>query len=104
MGNLNEFGINKELSKLSIWLKLNKLSLKVNKSKFMICYHPREKISFPNLEKSNTKIEHLNRFNFLGLEINTQLTWKDHVNKISNYIVKTLGIMNNYNMYFPKVH
>ena len=26
MGNLNEFDINKELSKLSIWLKSNKLS------------------------------------------------------------------------------
>ena len=43
MGNLNEFGINKELSKLSLWLKLKKLSLKVSKSKFMIFYHPREK-------------------------------------------------------------
>ena len=43
MENLNEFDINKELSKLSIWLKLNKLSLNVSKSKFMIFHHPRKK-------------------------------------------------------------
>ena len=79
MGNLNEFDINRELAKLSIWLKLNKLPLNVSKSKFMI-----------------------NRFNFLGLEINTQLTRKDHVNKISNNIVKTLGIMNKLKYLFPQ--
>ena len=45
MRNLNEFDINKELSNLSIWLKLNKLSLNVSKSKFMIFYHPRKKIT-----------------------------------------------------------
>ena len=39
MGNLNEFDINKELSKLPIWLKLNKLSLNVSKPKFMIFHH-----------------------------------------------------------------
>ena len=46
MRNLNEFDINKELSKLSIWLKLNELSLNVSKSKFMIFYHPLKKIIF----------------------------------------------------------
>ena len=94
MGNLNEFDINKELLKLSIWFKSNKLSLNVSKSKFMIFHQPRKKITIPSLEINNTKLECVNRFNFLGLEINAQLTWKDHVNKISNKIVKTLGIMN----------
>ena len=104
MGNLNEFDTNKELSKLSIWLKLNKLSLNVSKSKFMIFHQPRKKITIPSLEINNTKLECVNRFNFLGLEINAQLTWKDHVNKISNKIVKTLGIMNKLKYYSHKVH
>ena len=43
MGSLTEFDINKKLSKLSIWLKLNKISLNVSKSKFMIVHHPRKK-------------------------------------------------------------
>ena len=102
MGNLNEFDINKELSKLSIWLKLNKLSFSVSKSKFMIFHHPRKKITIPSLEINDTKLECVNRFNFLGLEINAQLTWKDHVNKISNEIVKTLGIMNRLKYVFPQ--
>ena len=94
MGNLNEFDINKELSKLSISLKLNKLSPNVSKSKFMIFHHPRKKNTIPSLEINITKLEHVNRFIFLGLEINTQLTWRDHVKKISNKIVKTQSIRN----------
>ena len=43
-----------------------------------------------------------NKCDFLGLEINAQLTWKDHVNKISNKIVKTLGIMNKLKYVFPQ--
>ena len=43
MGNLKEFDIHKELSKLAIRLKLNKLSLNVSKSKFMIFHHQRKK-------------------------------------------------------------
>ena len=106
MGNLNEFDINKELSKLSIWLKLNKLSFNVSKSKFMIFHQPRKKITIPSLEINNTKLECVNRFNFLGLEINAQLNWKDHVNKISNTIVKGLGlglgIINKLKYVFPQ--
>ena len=102
MGNLNKFDINEELSKLSIWLKSNKLSLKVSESKFMIFHHPRQKITISSLEINNTKLECVNRFNFLGLEINAQLTWEDHVNKISNKIVKTLGIINELKYVFPQ--
>ena len=102
MGNLNEFDINKELSKLSIWLKLNKVSLNVGKSKFMIFHHPRKKNTIPCLEINNTELECVNRLNFLGLEINTKLTWKAHVDKISNKIVKTLGIMNKLKYVFPQ--
>ena len=67
IGNLNEFDVNKELSKLSTWLKLNKLPLNVTKTKFMIFHHPRRKINIPSLEISNTKLEHVNQFKFLDL-------------------------------------
>ena len=70
--------------------------------KFMIFHQPRKKITIPSLEINNTKLKCVNRFNFLGLEINAQLTWKDHVNKISNKIVKTLGIMNKLKNVFPQ--
>ena len=46
MGNLNEFNINEELSKLSIWLRFNKLSPDVSKSKFMIFHQSRKNYYF----------------------------------------------------------
>ena len=61
MGNLNEFDIITELSKLSIWLKWNKLSLKVRKAKFMIFHHPLKNITILSLEINITKLEHVNR-------------------------------------------
>ena len=38
-------------------------------------------------------IERVTEFNFLGLTINEHLSWKPHIQKISNKIARTLGIM-----------
>ena len=37
--------INRELEKINIWLNTNKLSLNVNKSKFMIFHCPQQKLT-----------------------------------------------------------
>ena len=38
--------INKELGKITLWLKLNKLSLNVAKSNFVFFHQPKKKILF----------------------------------------------------------
>ena len=91
--------INEELSKVIEWLKINKLSLNKNKSKYMIFHMPKKEIEILTLKIDNTNIE---EFNFLGLTIDTHLKWKKHTDKISNKCSKLTGILNRLKYVFPQ--
>ena len=64
--------INSEITKISEWLSVNKLSLNANKTKFMI-FHNYQKVmtdsDIPQLEIHNTPIERVTEFNFLEITI-----------------------------------
>ena len=96
--------INLELSKISDWLAVNKLSLNVDKTKFMI-FHNHHKVipthDIPCLVINNTVVERVTEFNFLGLTINEFMNWSSHSSKIANKISRTLGIMNRLNSSWP---
>ena len=67
--------INAELAKLSIWFKVNKLSLNIYKSKFIVFRSARKQTPIPLIQIDNNVIECVENFNFLGLIINKQLKW-----------------------------
>ena len=94
--------INSELDKISDWLKTNKLSLNVNKTKMMLFYQPQRKVDIPKLKINNTEITIVDEFDFLGITLDKHLTWKPHIHKISNKISKTLGILNRIKTYLPQ--
>ena len=58
---------NLELTKVADWLKLNKLSINIKKSKFMVFHMLQKQVNIPNIEIENIKIEFADEFNFLGL-------------------------------------
>merc|ERR1711895_315443 len=80
--------INKELTLITDWLCLNKLSLNAKKTKMMIFHHRQRNISNLklNLCINNTKIEQVNEFNFFGLVLEECMTWNSHIQKISSKI------------------
>ena len=96
--------INSEITKISEWLSVNKLSLNANKTKFMI-FHNYQKVmtdsDIPQLEINNTPIERVTEFNFLGITINEFMNWGSHSLKIANKICRTLGVMNFLKRYLP---
>ena len=94
--------INSELDKISDWLKTNKLSLNVNKTKMMLFYQPQRKVDIPKLKMNNTEITIVDEFDFLGITLDKHLTWKPHIHKISNKISKTIGILNRIKTYLPQ--
>ncbi len=53
-----------------------------------------EKKKHLHLNVENTAIGQVNDFNFLGLTINEHLNWKSHLDKLSNNISKTMGVLN----------
>ena len=87
--------INRELKDISTWLKVNKLSLNVKKTKFMLFHHKQRNIAsfIPNLEIEGHSIEQVAEFNFLGLTVDQHMSWEPHVNKIANKISRTIGIL-----------
>ena len=52
-----ENSINDELAKVNDWLKINKLLLNINKTKFMIFHHYQQQITLPNIFIDNVAIE-----------------------------------------------
>ncbi len=74
--------LNKELSMINDWLKVNKLSLNVKKSKYMIFHTQKKNVQSLTLKIDNVVIERVAEFNFLGLTLDEHLTWKCHINKI----------------------
>ena len=96
--------INSELNKIVDWLAVNKLSLNVQKTKFMI-FHYRQRVltenEIPCLMINNTLIELVTEFYFLGLTVNEYMNWNSHVQEIANKISRTLGVMKRLKLYLP---
>lgn len=93
--------LNNELTNISDWLKVNKLSLNVKKSKYMIFHKPQKKVEPLILIMDNTTIERVYEFDFLGLSLNENLTWKTHIDKIANKISRCIGILNRLKYFLP---
>ena len=95
--------INNELSNMQQWLNINKLSLNVNKTKYMIFHNYQRNINSytPDVRINNQSIERVAGFNFPGLTIDEHLNWNAHIQKISNKIAKSIGIINRLKRYLP---
>ena len=97
-----ERDINNELEKITLWLKLNKLSLNVQKTKLMIFHRRQKQINELNISINGTDIERVESFNFLGLHIHESLSWRTHTDIVRNKISKVVGILYRLNNIFPK--
>ncbi len=90
-----------ESDHINDWLKCNKLSLNIGKSKYMIFYNPKKKVDKLHIKTENTYIERVEEFDFLGVIINENLNWKANINKIANKISKSMGILNRLKHFLP---
>lgn len=93
--------LNCELNSVSKWLKANKLSLNVTKTKAMIFHSPQRRVREPDLYLNNVRIDFVDSFNFLGITLTKNLKWNSHVDNISRKVSKTVGIMNRLKHFLP---
>ena len=93
--------LNEELEKIAVWLEVNKLSLNVKKCKFMLFSTPQLKFNTPMLTIKGETLERIDSFNFLGIYLHEHLRWEHHINKVSNKISQTIGIMNKLKHFIP---
>ena len=92
--------INKELEKLNTWFHLNKLTLNVEKTKCMF-FHKRQAVPPINISMNNIPIDIVTHFNYLGIILDTHLSWKTHVAMITGKLSKINGILNRLKYIYP---
>ena len=88
-----ETNINRELKKANIWLKLNKLSLNTQKTKLMLFHRKQKHLDKINVVINGIKINNVTAFNFLGIMLDENLSWKSHIELVGNKISKVTGIL-----------
>ena len=94
--------INKELNKLYLWLNVNRLSLNLDKTNYII-FHPYNKpIKHHITVKINKKAINEKEFiKYLGVLIDSTLSWKNHILNISKKISRAIGIMYKLRPFLP---
>ena len=97
-----EYTLNQELQKVYKWLLANKLKLNVAKTKYMIFSKRNKNINPIYLNINNNVIEHVHQFNFLGVHLNSKLTWNTHIEEISKKISRTIGVLKKTQLTVPK--
>ena len=87
--------LNSELEKVSNWLMANRLTVNIKKTNYVI-FKVRQKqlpsVLF-NIKNDNETFERKIHTKFLGVYVDENLNWKDHVNLFANKVSKSIGII-----------
>ena len=97
-----EANINSELSHISTWLKVNKLSLNIKKTHYMIFCKRKKVSSNVKLSIDGELINEVDKTKFLGILIDNKLTWKQHIAYISGKISHGIGMIIKARQYLNK--
>ena len=94
--NINQLknNIKTSLDNIANWLKANKLTLNVDKSK-LLCFDlsPACKNNVFDVYINGEPLEFNSEAKYLGVIIDNKLTWRQHIENIKNKINNRLGIL-----------
>ena len=96
--------LNEEILKVYCWLLSNKVTLNTAKSKFMIFFKHPKFIHRLNLKIAGNTIEQVAEFNFLGINIDQNITWKSHVTKTAIKFSRVIGVLNKFKHIFHSTY
>ena len=96
-----EVFINDELEKVNKWLKLNKLAVNVDKTKSML-FHKRRPITPIQFSMNNRIIDVVQHFNYLGIMLDADMSWKTHVAMVRNKLSRINGILHRLKYIYPQ--
>ena len=94
--NLNDLVdvMNNEMKNIVEWLQVNKLTLNVKKTHFMIFRRNRNRILLnKELLINGEPISMVETTKFLGIQIDSCLTWRNHIQCVSGKASRGLGII-----------
>ena len=98
-----EAKVNVELNNVNNWLCVNKLSLNIDKSNFVIFHPSQKKVQYPiNLIINNKILEEKKYVKYLGIIMDCNLNWKQHIHELSKKVSRSIGILSKLRHYVPQ--
>ena len=85
--------VNRELKKLSLWLNANRLALNISKTNFVIFAAKNKPLKNVTLTLSKKAIQQTDYVKYLGILIDSRLTFSQHIATISKKISRVTGLM-----------
>ena len=80
-----------ELKSLDVWFKVNKLSLNVSKTNFMVFGNKKNEKC--HIYVNEVEIDEVKSAKFLGVIIDNKLNWSMHIKQVQSKISKSISIM-----------
>ena len=99
--------LNTELLKIESWLVANRLTLNVSKTHYMIILHyhrSRIKTVDHDLILNGNVVKRVTSTKFLGIIVDDQLKWKQHIDYIKNKISKSIEIIIKLEIMLTDIH
>ena len=86
--------INTELKSVANWMKANRLSISTSKTNFILFHSPKNKPRKTlNVKIDGNAINEAQSVKYLGVEFDSNLTWKPHISQLSLKLSKTVGVL-----------
>ena len=80
-----------ELTQISLWLKISRLSLHIKKTIYMLITNKKRTPNHNDLQIEGECIHELCKIKFLGLIMDNKLNCKDHISDVWNTIINRIG-------------
>ena len=84
--------INTELIKINQWFEINQLSLNCKKTNYMLFTNERQNYNI-NLKTGQNVLNQVNSTKFLGVFIDSKLSWNIHIQSLNNKVTKSLAVL-----------
>ena len=100
--DINKY-VNEDLNLISQWLADNLLTLNCTKSKFLLFGSSSRLKSFTNISifVNDHQLTRERTIKYLGITFSENLTWSDHLNKISTKINQRIGLLRRVKDFLP---
>ena len=82
-----------ELGEISEWLKVNKLSLNIKKTHYIVFSGGKRPPNALDIKIDNQEISRVLKTKFLGVVVDCKLSWKEHIAYITGKIARGIGVI-----------
>ena len=95
--------VNMHLDKVTIWCKVNKLTVNLLKTNYLLIRGSRQSVVTQGVLKiAETEIAQVDVASFVGIYIDQHLTWKPHIQRVNKFIRKRVGVLYRLRQFVPR--